>query len=273
MAEIMQADDGGVALILKGVTLRLRLNLNVTVALKERFGTSDVLKIMARFSTTNGNGEVDMGSYDWESVRGLLWCLASDVDDPLTERQIGRLCDLEDMYRVTRYILAAVTNQQPDDRVLAPFVPTPQAMLEPMLRAAADGRPLAGLRVVDLGCGDGRALQAAVDLGMLATGYELDAGRAKGVWIPGATIVMGDAMKADLSEADIVFLYLLTPSNEKLKAKLLAELPAGARIVSHAFGMRGWPLAYRESVVCQDGLSRDFFMWRIDEVRAALPTG
>jgi hypothetical protein len=48
-------------------------------------------------------------------------------------------------------------------------------------------------------------------------------------------IVHGNALEADLSDATVVFLYLLPKGNARIAAKLAAELRPGARIVTHMF--------------------------------------
>jgi hypothetical protein len=52
--------------------------------------------------------------------------------------------------------------------------------------------------------------------------------------------VRGDIFGADLTQADVVTLYLTTGSNEKLRPKLENSLRPGARVVSHDYGVRGW---------------------------------
>lgn len=44
-----------------------------------------------------------------------------------------------------------------------------------------------------------------------------------------------------LRDVEVVTLYLLPALNERLKPKLLNEMRAGARVVSHAFDMGDWP--------------------------------
>jgi hypothetical protein len=52
--------------------------------------------------------------------------------------------------------------------------------------------------------------------------------------------VEGDIFEADISEATVVTLYLLSTLNEKLRPKLLRDLEPGTRIVSHWFRMGDW---------------------------------
>jgi tRNA A58 N-methylase Trm61 len=54
------------------------------------------------------------------------------------------------------------------------------------------------------------------------------------------TIVNGDMFNVDLTSADVIFLYLTTSANEKVKPKLESELKRGVRIVSHDYEIVGW---------------------------------
>ncbi|MGQ9552059.1 MAG: SAM-dependent methyltransferase [Candidatus Bathycorpusculaceae bacterium] len=112
---------------------------------------------------------------------------------------------------------------------------------------------LAGLKpgevLFDLGAGDGRAvIMAAKDFGARAVGVELREDLAKkalsSVHENGladrVTIVNGDMFKVDLTSADVVFLYLTTSANEKIRPKLEAELKSGVRVISHDYEVVGW---------------------------------
>ena len=101
----------------------------------------------------------------------------------------------------------------------------------------------------DLGAGDGRTVIMAVkDFGARAVGVELREDLVKkalsSIYEQGLqdriTIVNGDIFNVDLSSADVIFLYLTTSANEKVKPKLEAELKRGARIVSHDYEIVGW---------------------------------
>ena len=50
-----------------------------------------------------------------------------------------------------------------------------------------------------------------------------------------------DLFETDFSAATVVTLYLFPELNAKLRPKLLADLKPGARVVSHQFGIAGWP--------------------------------
>lgn len=122
----------------------------------------------------------------------------------------------------------------------APYVPTPQKTLEKMLRLAAI-RP--GERVYDLGCGDGRLIFAAVRAGARATGFELSmlvffTAKIRS-WFRGGQILYRDFWRQDLSDADVVFCYLLPGSMRTFQRRLWPKLKPGTRVVSHAFVMDG----------------------------------
>lgn len=127
-----------------------------------------------------------------------------------------------------------------------PYVPTPPEVVEGMLDMAG---LKAGERLIDLGSGDGRIPRAAARRGASALGVEIDGGlvaRARSLTrFEGleerARFVRDDLFTVSLRDADVVTLYLLPAVNERLKPKLLNEMKAGARVVSHAFDMGDWP--------------------------------
>ncbi len=112
----------------------------------------------------------------------------------------------------------------------------------------------------DLGSGDGRAvIMAAKDFGAKAVGVELREDLTKRalstIYERGlerrAQILQSDIFKVDLSSADVVFLYLTTSANEKVKAKLESELRPGARVVSHDYEILGWK-PYKIDKFCEN---------------------
>ena len=144
-------------------------------------------------------------------------------------------------------LAAAAASAQGDQAfVYDPFVPTPQSIVERMLSLAGVG---AGDLVVDLGSGDGRiVIAAAKRFGARGLGVEIDrslvaqaeaAARREGV-ADRVRFVARDLFDADLREATVLTLYLLPETNRKLLPKILAEMPAGARVVSHRFLVGDW---------------------------------
>ena len=129
---------------------------------------------------------------------------------------------------------------------IAPFVPSPVLVVQRMLKLA-DLK--AGEILFDLGAGDGRTVtMAAKSFSARAVGVELREDLAKKALSTihenglgdRVTIVNGDMFDLDLSSADVVFLYLTTSANEKVKPKLETELKKGARVVSHDYEIVGW---------------------------------
>jgi predicted RNA methylase len=129
---------------------------------------------------------------------------------------------------------------------IAPFVPSPIPVVQHML-ILADLK--AGEVLFDLGAGDGRTVtMAAKSFGARAVGVELREDLAKKALSTihenglsdRVTIVNGDMFTVNLASADVVFLYLTTSANEKIKPKLETELKKGVRVVSHDYEIVGW---------------------------------
>ena len=129
---------------------------------------------------------------------------------------------------------------------LAPFVATPTSVVRQML-VLADLKP--GEVLYDLGSGDGRAvIMAAKDFGATSVGVELRDDLAKRALdsiqeldlAEKTRIIQKDIFTVNLSAANVVFLYLTTSANEKIKPKLEAELESGTRVVSHDYEILGW---------------------------------
>lgn len=124
------------------------------------------------------------------------------------------------------------------------FVPTPQSVVEEMLRLAQIGP---GETIYDLGSGDGRiVITAAQAYGAFATGFEIDprlvAQSRKQIADRGlgdvARIEEGDLFQVDLSNVDVVTLYLSPVLNRKLVPQF-SKLKPGARVISHDFDIPG----------------------------------
>jgi SAM-dependent methyltransferase len=130
----------------------------------------------------------------------------------------------------------------------APYVPTPQQVVEAMLQLAHVG---AGDVVYDLGSGDGRIpITAAERFGARGIGVEIDpfmvsqaeGNRARSPARDRVRFITGDLFEADLSEATVVTLFLFPKVNARLVPKLRRELRPGSRIVAHHFDLGPeWP--------------------------------
>ena len=159
-----------------------------------------------------------------------------------------------------------VTVDQPR---LAPFVPTPQEVVDRMLQLAEvkDGDV-----VYDLGCGDGRlVITAAKTYGARGVGIDIDPARiAESRQNAAAAGVQHlvefrqqDALTVDVSPASVVTLYLLTEANMKLRPTLQKQLKPGSRVVSHQFGMGDWVPLKAETITDHRGTSRLLYLWVI----------
>ncbi len=128
----------------------------------------------------------------------------------------------------------------------APWVPTPHRTIKNMLKLA-EVKP--GDKVYDLGCGDGRVIiEAARSFGAKAVGVEIDPMRF--LWtktkvllfgLSGkVSVLLGNFFKINISDADVVAIYLLQETNIKLIDKFIKELRPGTRIVSNTFTLPGF---------------------------------
>lgn len=146
------------------------------------------------------------------------------------------------------------------------YVPTRQPIVDAMLKLA-DVK--ASDVVYDLGCGDGRiVISAAKDYGAKGKGIDIDPKRVDEAKLNAAKadvqnlveFEVGDLFEADVREASVVTLYLLSTLNLKLKPILLEQLKPGTRIVSHAFSMGDWEPEKTEKV---DGAT--IYLWTVPE--------
>lgn len=155
------------------------------------------------------------------------------------------------------------------NRILdVPYVPTKFPVVEEMLNMAGVSKTDV---LYDLGCGDGRiVIGAAQKYGARGIGIDLDPERIRESEANASSagvsdrvkFCTGDLFQADIREATVVSLYLLTTINLRLRPRLLQELRPGARVVSHNFAMENWkPDASSEVDV--DGVRHEVFLWVI----------
>ncbi len=152
----------------------------------------------------------------------------------------------------TRLITAGLAglpahSQYMETRGDAPWVPTPEEVVDTMLRLADVGPKDV---VYDLGCGDGRiVIAAAKQFGARGVGIDIEpellqeareAARKAGV-SRRVKFFNQDLFQAKIAGATVVTLYLFTKMNERLKPRLLKELKPGSRVVAYQFnGMGDW---------------------------------
>src|SRR5580700_11226204 len=164
---------------------------------------------------------------------------------------------------------AALRAQNADTEKLAPYYPTPETIVTRMLQL---GGLKAGEKVYDLGSGDGRiVISAAQKFHADAIGVELDKDlcrqsleRIRKLGLEKtAQIVNGDILKQDYSSADLITVYLLPNSNDKVQPLLERQLKKGARVVAHDFEFRGWtPVKVEDIEDDGEGRSHTLFLYR-----------
>jgi SAM-dependent methyltransferase len=112
-------------------------------------------------------------------------------------------------------------------------------------------------------------ITAAKRYGARGIGVDLDPARieearenARKAGVTGQVrFVAGDLFKTDLSDANVVTLYLLNSVNRELRPQLWRQLKVGTRVVSHAFDMGNeWPPEKTENV---DGST--IYFWTISD--------
>jgi ubiquinone/menaquinone biosynthesis C-methylase UbiE len=146
-----------------------------------------------------------------------------------------------------------------------PWVPTRRQLIEHIMRLAKVGE---GDVFYDLGCGDGRVVIEAAKRGARAVCVELredliktamenakKAGVANRI-----TFINEDFHKVNISDATVVYMYLLTRVNASLRPKLEKELKPGTRVVSLDFAIPGWkPVEVERHNVA--GLTRILYLY------------
>jgi protein-L-isoaspartate O-methyltransferase len=168
------------------------------------------------------------------------------------------------------FLCAALAAQNKDSiEKLAPYYPTPETIVDRMLKLG-DLKP--GEKMFDLGSGDGRiVIMAAKKYKADATGIEMDKDLVKqsndGIQSAGvqktARIVNGDIFKQDYSPADMITVYLLPMSNDKVRPMLEQQLKKGTRIVSHDFEFKDWKAEKVENIDDDgEGRSHTLFLYR-----------
>lgn len=127
-----------------------------------------------------------------------------------------------------------------------PWVPTRAKRIRKALQLA---KLEAGETLYDLGAGDGRVLLMAVkEFGARAVGIEIGPVQCALGWLRillsgsrrKARVRCGNFYRTDVTEADVVFVYLTSSQTTRLQKKLVRDLRAGTRVVSVAADFPDW---------------------------------
>ena len=166
--------------------------------------------------------------------------------------------------------MPAAQQKRPDAPQLAPYVPTPQEVVDRMLALANVTK---NDFVVDLGCGDGRiVVTAAQKYGARGLGVDIDPVRIEEANAKAAGVTqlvefkLQDALKTDVSKATLVTTYLLSQSNLRLRPILTGTMAKGTRIVTHSFSMGDWKPEKSETFNDATGRSRTIYLYRVDGI-------
>ncbi len=135
----------------------------------------------------------------------------------------------------------------------APFVPTKRKDVQRFLEVAdiKDGQ-----KVYDLGCGDGRLVCAAASAGADAEGLEISIlpfilAHTRRLFSENRKhikISYKNIWGANLSDADVIYIYLMPEALPRLKAKLEKELKKETKIITYVWPIEDWtPVAQNET--------------------------
>jgi len=142
-------------------------------------------------------------------------------------------------------VCTALGQDGPPRPLDVPYVPTPQNVVDTMLKVAGVSRRDF---LIDLGCGDGRIpVTAATRFGTKGFGVDLNPVRVKEAKENAVKnkvqrlveFAQGDLFETDISKATVISMYLLPTVNMRLRPFVL-NLKPGTRIVSHDFDMGDW---------------------------------
>jgi 16S rRNA G966 N2-methylase RsmD len=134
------------------------------------------------------------------------------------------------------------------------YVPTPQVVVDEMLRMAKVGE---NDFIIDLGSGDGRiVITAAKKYGARGFGVDLDkyllklanAGAQKEGVADRARFIEQNLFETDLSQATVISSYLLPEMNLRLRPTLL-KLKPGTRVVAHDYSMGQWDADQQKTLI------------------------
>lgn len=148
------------------------------------------------------------------------------------------------------------------------FIPTEHELIQGFFDLA----PVSANDVVyDLGCGDGRLLFAAVERGAgKAVGVDLNTNlieearseaKKRGLEDK-VSFISGDVLDMKLSEATVIFCYLIGEAAYVLRPKFESELQPGTRIVMEMFPIPGWKA--KQTYVIRHGSEsayREFYLY------------
>ncbi len=231
----------------------MAFDFNAYAAIEEKFD-EHFLDLFNRIASAVKSGQLPRAT----DISIMIFAGLYAVDETITLREVRSWINLKNMNGIVAKLMEPFGVVRPPND-LAPYVPTPPAVAEAAVRAL-DLQP--GDVFIDLGCGDGRMLDAVLsaqpDIGEVI-GVEMNEGRFTQLrerinGHPKVTLLDSDINTLDadvISRANKVFAYLLTDSNERIRPMLERSLKPGSRVVSHHFEFQGWPLLKSETLTVE----------------------
>ncbi len=154
---------------------------------------------------------------------------------------------------------------------LAPYVVAPEHAVDKMLEMA-NLKP--GETLYDLGCGDGRIIIAAAKrYKVKAVGVEIseqlarkavENARKAGVEND-VKVIHQDFMRTDLSDANVVTLYLATTANDTLRPNLERYLRPKTRVVSYDYPIPGWKAIETRESPGHSGITHTIYLYEVPD--------
>lgn len=167
-------------------------------------------------------------------------------------------------------IVADMTKDDPNDRAVIRYVPTPDDIVAEMMKLAKITKDDI---VFEPGCGDARITIAAVKAGAKkGVGIDLDPERieeskanVKAAKLEDKVeLRLADALDIkDLETATVVFLYMGNEFDLLIRPHLWRQLKVGARVVSHRFTMGDWMPDKTVKIMGADGDEYELHIWTI----------
>lgn len=121
----------------------------------------------------------------------------------------------------------------------SPYVPTKRKIIQNILKEAGLKKEH---KFIDIGCGDGRIVEEAVTFGALGTGIDINPLlifrarlKAKFKNLKNIKYITGDIKKINLTNYDMIYVFLMPKFIEDLSLQLEKALINKAIIISHGF--------------------------------------
>lgn len=123
----------------------------------------------------------------------------------------------------------------------APYVPSAKEKVKKMIKLAEINK---GMKVYDLGAGNGILINEAAKQGADAIGYEISFPLVayyflrRKMGIVKGKLLWGNFFTKDVSDADIIFCYLLPHTMGVFHKKIYPNLKKGTKIIANAFPIK-----------------------------------